>query len=150
MENDSPPTPNPSPQGGGGRAFGIALFATLCATSVLAAELPIEGIFGDELGCARLTMGPNDIDEPGGINVFTDGLQGYEWGCAWADVWPFPDDVGYGVQGLCGGEGILFLEQYVIELGQDDPTQMTVWSADGEPRWELNLCEGVAGPDGKG
>lgn len=119
------------------------VFATCCATSVLAAELPIEGIYGDELGCSRLTMGPNDIDEPGGINVFTVGLQGYEWGCEWAEVWPYPDDRSYGVQGLCGGEGIFSLEQFVIELGFDDPTRMTVWSATGEQLWELNRCEGV-------
>ncbi|MEO0382312.1 MAG: hypothetical protein AAF234_02060 [Pseudomonadota bacterium] len=126
----------------------ILLFSS--ATSVLAAELPIDGIFGDELGCARLTMGPNDIDEPGGINVFTDGIRGYEWGCTWAEVWPYPFDGGYGVQGLCGGEGISSLEQFVIELGFDDPTQMTVFAANGDPRWELNLCEGAPEQGGKG
>lgn len=128
----------------------LAIAATLCAASVFAAELPIEGIYGDEMGCERLTRTPDAIDEPGGINVFTDGLRGYEWGCAWADVWPFPDDVGYGVQGLCGAEGILFLEQYIIELGFDDPSQMTVFAANGDPRWELNLCEGVPQQGGKG
>lgn len=129
----------------------LAAAVTLCASSVIAAELPIDGIFGDELGCVRLTMGPNDIDEPGGINVFTDGIRGYEWGCAWAEVWPFPDDVGYGVQGLCGAEGILFLEQYIIEFNRDGPSpRMTVYNAEGDSRWQLDLCEGAPDTGGKG
>ena len=131
--------------------FLVASVATLCATSAFAAELPITGIFGDAPGCARLTMGPDDIDEPGGINVYADRIEGYEWGCSWAEVWPYPSHEGsFGVQGLCGGEGIPFLEQYIIEIGQDDPSEMTVFSAEGEPRWELNLCEGAPAPGGKG
>lgn len=130
--------------------FILALAATLCATSVLAAGLPISGVFGDELGCARLTMGPNDIDEPGGINVYSDSIRGYEWGCTWAEVWPYPNERGFAVQGLCGGEGIPFLEQYIIEFNRDGPSpRMTVYAADGQPRWELNLCEG-APPDNGG
>lgn len=128
----------------------LAAAATLCATTVLAAELPISGVYGDELGCARLTMGPNDIDEPGGINVYADSIEGYEWGCTWAEVWPYTFDGAYGMQGLCGGEGIPFLEQYIIEIGQDDPSEMTVYAANGDPRWQLSLCEGVAVPDGGG
>jgi len=50
----------------------LAAAAMLCASSVLAAELPIDGIYGDEMGCERLTRSPDAIDEPGGINVFTD------------------------------------------------------------------------------
>lgn len=131
--------------------FLLALAATCCATSVLAAELPIEGVYGDELGCGRLVADPEALDVPGGINVYADSIQGYEWGCTWAEVWPYPNDRGFGVQGLCGGEGIPSLEQFIIELGYNDPTQMTVWSAIGEPRWELNLCEGVSVPgDSKG
>lgn len=131
--------------------FLLALAAACCATSVLAVELPIEGVYGDELGCARLNMGPNDVDEPGGLNVFADGIEGYEWGCTWAEVWPYPNERGHGVQGLCGGEGIPSLEQFIIELGFDDPTFMTVYAANGEPRWELNLCEGFPAPgEGKG
>jgi hypothetical protein len=128
------------------------LVASLCATPAFAAELPIEGIYGDEMGCERLTRAPDAIDEPGGINVYADRIEGYEWGCSWAEVWEYPhsNGSGFGVQGLCGGEGTPFLEQFIIELGQDDPTQMTVWSTNGEPRWELNRCEGIAGPDGKG
>jgi hypothetical protein len=131
--------------------FPFIALATLCATSVLAAELPISGVYGDEMGCARLTMEPDAIDEPGGINVYADRIEGYEWGCAWAEVWPYPgDDRGFGVQGLCGGEGIPSLEQYIIELGFDDRTRMTVYAANGEPRWELTLCEGAAQQGGKG
>lgn len=130
----------------------LAIAATLCATSVFAAELPIEGIYGDEMGCERLTRAPDAIDEPGGINVYADRIEGYEWGCSWAEVWEYPhsDGRGFGVQGLCGGEGIPFLEQYIIELGFDDPSQMTVFAANGDPRWELNLCEGVPQQGGKG
>lgn len=130
----------------------LALAATCCATAVLAAELPIDGIYGDEMGCSRLNMGPNDIDEPGGINVYADRIEGYEWGCSWAEVWEYPrsDGSGFGVQGLCGGEGIPFLEQYIIEIGRDDPSQMTVFAANGDPRWELNLCEGAPSDDGGG
>lgn len=128
----------------------LAIAGTLCATSLLAAELPIEGVFGDELGCARLIMAPNDVDVAGGVNVYADSIEGYEWGCTFAEVWPYPNDHSYGVQGLCGGEGIPSLEQYIIELGFDDPTQMTVYAANGEPRWELNLCEGVPDTNGGG
>lgn len=129
----------------------LAAAATLCASSVLAAELPIEGIFGDELGCALHTRAPDAIDEPGGINVYADRIEGYEWGCFWVEVWPFPGVTGsFGVQGICSGEGIPFLEQYILELGVDDPTQMTVFAADGAPRWQLNICEGVPEQGGKG
>lgn len=128
----------------------ILVSAPLLATSALAAELPIEGIYGDELGCSRLVADPNAIDEPGGINVDAGGIQGYEWGCTWAEVWPYQGDRGYGVQGLCGGEGIPFLEQYIIEFNRDGPSpRMTVYAADGQPRWELNLCDG-APPDNGG
>ncbi len=127
------------------------LSAMVCATSVLAAELPIDGVFGDELGCARLSMGPNDIDEPGGINVYADSIRGYEWGCTWAEVWPYPNDRGYGVQGLCSGEGIPSLEQFIIELNRDGPSaRMTVYTPDGDPRWQLAVCEGVSDHGGKG
>ncbi|WP_375574123.1 hypothetical protein ABWH92_09280 [Ahrensia marina] len=130
----------------------FALTNVLLATSAFAAELPIEGIYGDEMGCERLTRGPDAIDEPGGINVYADRIEGYEWGCSWAEVWEYPhsNGSGFGVQGLCGGEGIPFLEQYIIELGFDDPSQMTVFAANGDPRWELNLCEGVPQQGGKG
>lgn len=144
------PTPNPSPSRGGGLRLPVVVIAVLCSTSVLAAELPISSVYGDEGGCARITPGAV-IDEPGGINVYADRIEGYEWGCSWAEVWEYPhsDGRGFGVQGLCGGEGIPFLEQYVIELGFDDPTQMTVFAANGDPRWDLNLCEGT-NPGGKG
>lgn len=130
----------------------LAIAATLYAASVFAAELPLEGIYGDEMGCERLTRAPDAIDEPGGINVYADRIEGYEWGCSWAEVWEYPhsNGSGFGVQGLCGGEGIPFLEQYIIELGFDDPTQMTVFAANGDPRWELNLCDGVPEQGGKG
>lgn len=129
----------------------LAAAATLCATSVLAAELPIEGIFGDELGCALHTRAPDAIDEPGGINVYADRLAGYEWGCTWAEVWPYPGDNGYGVQGLCSGEGIPSLEQFIIEFNRDGPgPRMTVYAADGAPRWVLDRCEGASAPGGKG
>ncbi|MEQ8658387.1 MAG: hypothetical protein RIC24_13890 [Hyphomicrobiales bacterium] len=132
------------------KVFSTVLGA-LFATSALAAELPIDGVYGDELGCARLTMGPNDIDEPGGINVYADRLAGYEWGCTWAEVWPYPGDNGYGVQGLCSGEGIPSLEQFIIELNRDGPgPRMTVYAADGAPRWVLDRCEGASAPGGKG
>lgn len=129
----------------------LATTTTLCATFVLAAELPMEGVFGDELGCARLTMGPNDIDEPGGINVYADSIRGYEWGCTWAEVWTYPNERGYGVQGLCGGEGIPSLEQFIIEFNRDGPSpRMTVYAADGEQRWVLDRCEGASEQGGKG
>ncbi|MBO6673546.1 MAG: hypothetical protein JJ908_08730 [Rhizobiales bacterium] len=125
--------------------------AGLCATSVLAAELPIDGVFGDELGCARLTMGPNDIDEPGGINVYADRLVGYEWGCSWAEVWPYPNDQGYGLQGLCSGEGIPSLEQFIVQLNRDGPTpRMTVSGPDGSQLWVLDVCESAPDQGGKG
>jgi hypothetical protein len=129
----------------------VCAFAMLSATTVIAAELPIDGIYGDEMGCQRLVPS-NAIDEPGGINVFADRIEGYEWGCSWAEVWEYPhsDGRGFGVQGLCGGEGIPFLEQYIIEFGFDDPTQMTVFAANGDPRWELNLCEATPRQGGKG
>lgn len=129
----------------------LAAAATLCATSVLAAELPIEGVFGDELGCARLTMGPNDVDEPGGINVYADRLRGYEWGCSWAEVWPYPNGQGYGLQGLCSGEGIPSLEQFIVQFNRDGPSpRMSVYAADGERRWVLDVCEGATDQGGKG
>lgn len=129
----------------------VAAAATLCSTSILAAELPIEGVFGDELGCARLTMDLNDIDEPGGVNVYADRLRGYEWGCTWAEVWPYPVRGGYGVQGLCSGEGIPSLEQFIIDFNRDGATpRMTVSGPDGSQRWVLDVCEGVPEQGGKG
>lgn len=129
----------------------LAAAAMLSATSVLAAELPIDGIYGDDLGCARLVADPNAIDEPGGINVYADSIEGYEWGCTWAEVWPYPNERGYGVQGLCSGEGIPSLEQFIIEFNRDGPgPRMTVYAADGAPRWVLDRCEGASAPGGKG
>lgn len=125
------------------------LLSGLLATSALAAELPISGVYGDELGCARLNMGPNDIDEPGGINVYPGELHGYEWGCTFGEVWPYGNGRTFGVQGVCSGEGIPSLEQFIFELGFEDTTRMSVLSAGGEPQWELNLCEGASG-GGKG
>lgn len=122
----------------------LIVFVSLSLFPVSAAELPIEGVFGDELGCARLTMDLNDIDEPGGINVYADRLRGYEWGCSWAEVWPYPGDGAYGVQGLCSGEGIPSLEQFIIDFNRDGPTpRMTVSGPDGSQRWVLDVCEGV-------
>ncbi|MEM1286079.1 MAG: hypothetical protein AAGH43_11880 [Pseudomonadota bacterium] len=125
--------------------------SALCSTSVFAADLPIDSVYGDEGGCARITTGAV-IDEPGGINVYADRIQGYEWGCTWAEIWEYPQSDGsaFGLQGLCGGEGIPFLEQYIVEIGQDDPTEMTVFAANGDPRWELNLCEAAPEGGGKG
>ena len=129
----------------------IGLTALLAATSAIAAELPISGTYGDELGCARLAPyeGPSEF---GGITVSAAGLTGLEWGCTWAEIWEYPQSDGsaFGLQGLCGGEGIPFLEQYIVEIGQDDPTEMTVFAANGDPRWELNLCEAAPEGGGKG
>ncbi len=119
------------------------------ATSVLAAELPISGVYGDELGCARIIPG-HVPDEPGGINVFPSEIEGYEWGCTFAEIWPYPNDFGHAVQGICIGEGTPFLEQYIITLSPVDPTFMTVFSTSGDVRWQLNLCESNRGEGGKG
>ncbi|MFK7792049.1 MAG: hypothetical protein AB8B88_05185 [Devosiaceae bacterium] len=125
--------------------------AALCATSALAAELPISGIYGDELGCARLNMGPNDIDEPGGFNLYADRFEGYEWGCTFGEVWPYGDGRTFGVQGLCGAEGTPFVEQYVIERAFDDENRYTVYEPDGGRQFSVGLCEGAAEtPGGKG
>ena len=147
------PTSNPFPSKGGGLALPLAVIATLCSTSVWAAELPISSVYGDELGCARHV--PSDASGPsefGGITVSASGLTGLEWGCTWAEVWEYPhsDGTGFGVQGLCGGEGIPFLEQYIIEIGRDDPAEMTLFSANGDQQWELNLCEAAPRGGGKG
>jgi hypothetical protein len=101
------------------------------------------------LGCARLTMGPNDVDEPGGINVYADRIEGYEWGCVGRGL-ALSEGRGFGVQGLCGGEGIPSLEQYIIELGYDDPTQMTVYAADGDRAGNSTFAKARLSQGGKG
>ncbi len=127
----------------------LAAAATLCATSVLAAELPISGVYGDELGCARLI--PSDaVDEPGGFNLYADRFVGYEWGCTFGEVWPFGDGRTYGVQGLCGAEGTPFVEQYVIERAFDDEDRFTIYEPDGGRQFVVGLCEAAPVPGRKG
>ncbi|MEM6666280.1 MAG: hypothetical protein AAF638_07735 [Pseudomonadota bacterium] len=104
-----------------------------------AGNLPTFDTFGDELGCKRLNSDPNRVDEPGGITISSSELVGYEWYCRFAEVWPMPQN-SYAVQGVCSGEGIPFLEQYIIQLPTDANPNMTIYSARGEQRWTLKSC----------
>ncbi|MEM6711176.1 MAG: hypothetical protein AAF590_02715 [Pseudomonadota bacterium] len=126
--------------------FAVCAVAVVFATQTHAAELPISDVFGDERGCARISDS-GDFTERGGITVSPTEFTGLEWGCSWAEVWAYPQSDGraFAVQGLCGGEGTPFLEQFVFELAFDDRTQMTVFSANGDPRWDLEMCKSPTG-----
>ena len=128
----------------------ITALAVFNVTSVLAAELPISGVYGDEFGCHRLTLDLDGVSQREGLNVFPRSIEGYEWICEFADVWPYAGDQTHAVQGVCSGEGVPFLEQFIFTLSPNDPTLMTVYSANGDERWRLSLCESNPGEGGKG
>lgn len=89
-------------------------------------------------------------DEPGGFNLYADPLEGYEWGCSFADVWTYSGGRSYAVQGLCSAEGVPFLEQYVVEPEPDNPARITIYQGDGERWWQVRLCENIETPGRKG
>ena len=122
------------------RAATLLALAALCGPAA-AGSLPLSGVHGDAMGCERLVRAPDAVDEPGGINLYPDRLVGYEWSCTFAEVWVHPDlERTYAVQGICSGEGLPFLEQYILQLGRDAGEPLRVMDATGATRWELSAC----------
>ncbi|MBV6658108.1 MAG: hypothetical protein KI785_10120 [Devosiaceae bacterium] len=133
--------------------LGLASWSALASASS-AAELPITTAYGDELGCARVNGTGDTVFEPGGLVVRADAFTGYEWGCSYGAVWTFPhsEDTMFGVQGLCGGEGIPYLQRFIMELrppGAPDPQELTVYTEEGDIFAELRSCAAPQRPPGR-
>lgn len=115
------------------------LLALLLAPPAFAGSLPLFDTYGDANGCKRANN-PGEFVE-GGVTLNANRLVGFEWSCAFAEVWVFPGGDLYGVQGLCSGEGIPSLEQYMIAVDADDDTAVTVHDREGKLLWSLKACQ---------
>lgn len=119
-------------------AAGAILGAALTAFPAGAAELKLDGTWGNEAGCKFAVTQDNSDDSY--VLLKADGVQTYGTLCDWVQVFP-----GKGAQvaiGLCGyeGEGGLGSETFVIAPDMADPAKLNIYANNGEVWAEVRKC----------
>lgn len=139
------PTPNPSPQGGGGfvgfmRFACAALLSALLAVPASAAEPWLAGNYGNAAGCAFAQGGTRDNEDM--LLLTAEKFETYAMLCEFVQVLK-----GSGASvatALCGheGEDLLTARLFVIRDPWDaDARTKRVTDADGNPWAEVPPCE---------
>ncbi len=107
---------------------------------LLAEPLALEGVWGNEAGCA-FDSGSTDGSDDSRMVLKATGVETYATLCEWVQVATSSDGAQVAT-GLCGheGEGYRTVDVYIIERDMADSGLVRISAHNGEPWGEVRKC----------